>query len=200
MSSGPDLEKLLDFVRFTHEIREVERTIHFESDNHQENDMEHSYQLALLVWFLIENDKLPLDKFRCVGMALVHDIVEVYAGDVSAHLPENEHPDRKKSEALAAMKLKKQWSNFESLHGFIDEYEACKTPEAKFVYALDKLIPIINIYLYEGRSWHLMDISLEDLKRIKVGKVDISAEINKYYQEFLKILERQPELFGGAEK
>ncbi|HSX18412.1 MAG TPA: HD domain-containing protein [Candidatus Saccharimonadales bacterium] len=195
-----DLKTLLDFVKFTHEIREVTRTIHFEHDKRQENDMEHGYQLALVAWFLIENDKLPLDKFRCVGMALVHDTIEVYSGDVSAHLPGAYHPSRKKNEALAAAKLKKRWPNFKSLHDLVDEYEALQTPEAVFVYALDKLIPIINIYLYGGRSWHLMDISLDDLKRIKVGKVDISAEINKYYQEFLKILERQPELFGKVEK
>lgn len=192
-----DLGKLLEFVQFTHDIREVQRTIHFEHDERQENDMEHSYQLALTVWFLIENDKLPLDKFRCVGMALVHDIIEVHAGDVSAHLPENEHPDRKKSEALAAKKLKEQWPSFKSLHDLIDEYEGLKTPEAKFVYAMDKFIPIINIYQYEGRSWHLMDISLADLKRIKVGKADVSAEINKYYKAMVKVLEKQPELFGG---
>ena len=42
-----------------------------------------------------------------------------------------------------------------------------------------------------------MDISLKELKRIKVGKVDVSPEVNKYYQEFLAILEKQPELFGA---
>ncbi len=193
---SPDLDKLLDFVRFTHEIRNIERAIHLEHDKRQENDMEHGYQLALTAWFLIENDKLPLDKFRCVGMALIHDIIEVYAGDVPAHSPEHRHPDRKKAEKLAARKLKKRWPTFTSLRELVDEYEDRKTPEAIFVYALDKLIPIINIYLYEGRSWHLQDINLEDVKRIKVGRVDVSAEINRYYEQLFKLLEKQPSLFG----
>src|SRR5436190_1301592 len=142
---GANLDTLLDFVRFTHEIREIKRTIHFSRDKEQENDMEHMYQLALVVWFLIENDKLPLDKFRCVGLALVHDMVEVHAGDVSAHLPGAYQPERRKIEVLAAKKLKKQWPSFKSMHDLIEEYEALISPEAKFVYAMDKLIPILNI-------------------------------------------------------
>jgi 5'-deoxynucleotidase YfbR-like HD superfamily hydrolase len=194
-----DIDKLLEFTKFTHQIREIKRTIHFENDEHQENDMEHGYQLAMIAWFLIEDDKLPLDKFKSVGMALAHDIIEVYAGDVSAHLPEHSHPDRRKAETLAVAKVKKQWPSFKSLHELVDEYEDGKTPEAKFVFALDKLMPVINIYLYEGRSWHLMGINLEDLKNIKKGKVNVSAEINKYYKGMLKILEKQPELFGKEE-
>ncbi|HXY18047.1 MAG TPA: HD domain-containing protein [Candidatus Nitrosopolaris sp.] len=191
-----DLNTLLDFVKFTHEIRKIERTIYLEDDERQENDMEHSYQLALTTWFLIENDKLPLDKFRCVGMALLHDAIEVYAGDVSAHLPKYDSAKRKTDEKQAVQKLKRRWPTFSSLHDLVDEYEACQTPEAKFVYALDKLIPVLNIYLYEGRSWHLMDISLQEMKNIKVGKVDISKEIKDYYQQMVAVLEKQPQLFG----
>lgn len=194
-----DLNKLLDFLKFSHEIRHIERTIHFEDDR-QENDMEHSYQLALTTWFLIENDKLPLDKFRCVGMALLHDIVEVYAGDVSAHLPEYQDPKRAKDEKLAALKLQKRWPTFTSLKDMIKEYEDHKTPEAKFVYALDKLIPILNIYVYEGRSWHLMDISFQQMKDIKVGKVDVDKVINDYYKQMVAVLEKQPQLFGKTQK
>ena len=192
-----DINQMLDFMRFTHNIRGVKRTVHFEADDIQENDIEHGYQLALLAWFLIENDKLPLDKSRCIELALAHDTVEVYSGDVSAHLPEAQSPDKDKKEKQAAKQLQKDWPAFKSFHAAIAEYKARKTPEAIFVYALDKLVPILDIYLYAGRSWHLMDISLKDLKRIKVGKVDVSPEVNKYYQEFLAILEKQPELFGA---
>ena len=193
-----DLDKLMDFMEFTHEIRRIERTIHFEHDR-QENDMEHQYQLALTAWFLIENDKLPLDKSRCVGLSLIHDIVEVYAGDVSVHLPGYDHPDRSKNELRAAKKIEKQWPTFTSYKDMVQEYEARQTPEAKFIYALDKLLPILNIYLYKGRSWHIMGISLEEMKRVKVGKVDVSPEIAEYYRQFLKLVEQKPKLFGSKQ-
>lgn len=192
-----DLEQLLDFVRFTHEIRKIERAILLENYERSENDMEHGYQLALVAWFLIEKDNLKLDKFKVIGMALLHDVVEVYAGDIPSFAPEYNHPAKAKNEKKAAAKLRKQWPSFTSLHGMIHEYEQRKTPEARFVYALDKLIPVINNYIYDGRTWKQEELDLKWLKASKVGKVDISAEINGYYKQLLKILEKQPELFGS---
>jgi putative hydrolase of HD superfamily len=192
-----DLDQLLEFVRFTHEIRTVERAILLESNKRSENDMEHGYQLALVAWFLIEKDNLKLDKFKVVGMALLHDVVEVYAGDVPSYAPEYNLPSKAENEKKAAVKLKKQWPEFVSLHQMIDEYEARTTPEAQFVYALDKLIPVMNNYIYDGRTWKMANLDLDWLKASKVGKVDISAEINTYYKQLLKILEKQPELFGA---
>ena len=191
-----DLNTLLDFVRFTHEIRNIQRAILFEHDERYENDMEHGYQMAFVAWFLIENDKLPLNKLRCAGMAMMHDVIEVHSGDTHAHASVEERAAHEKKGKVAIEKLKKQWPSFKSMHKLIDEYERRKTPESKFVYALDKLMPIINIYLYRGRSWQLQNVTMQDMKDIKVGKIDLSPELNEYYKEFLRIVEKQPELFG----
>ncbi len=191
-----DLDKLLDFVRFTHEIRKVQRAILFEGRNRNKNDAEHGYQLALIAWFLIDNDSLKLDKYRCVGMAMVHDIAEVHAGDTIAFAPQEHLSTQAKRERAAINKLKKQWPSFTSLHDLIEEYESHETPEGRFVYSLDKLIPVINNYLYEGKIWKKLNINLEQMKKIKIGKIELSADVDKYYQEILKILERHPELFG----
>ena len=94
------LDNLLEFIRFTHEIRNVRRAVLLENDSRRENDSEHMYQLALTAWFLIEKDKLKLDKFRAVGLAMVHDIVEVYAGDIPSYKPEHSHPDKANNETL----------------------------------------------------------------------------------------------------
>lgn len=192
-----DLDQLLDFVKFTHEIRNVRRAVLLEDDSRQENDAEHMYQLALTVWFLIEKDNLKLDKFRAVGLALVHDIVEVYAGDVPSYLPEHSHPSKAENERLAAARIKREWRTFKSLNSLIHEYEERQTPEAKFVYALDKLIPVVNNYLYDGRVWRKVGLDLDWLKSSKAGKVDESADVHAYYKEMLKLLEKQPELFGA---
>src|SRR5438270_4152305 len=103
-----DLSKLLDFVRFTHQIRNVRRAIILEDDIH-ENDMEHQYQTALVAWFIIENDNLPLDKFKCVGLAMVHDIAEIYAGDIIFFASKKDHEAQDKREQEAVKKLQKQW-------------------------------------------------------------------------------------------
>src|SRR6266404_5640824 len=102
--AGPEakgLGELLDFVRFTNEIRNIQRAILLENYDRHENDAEHLYQLALVAWFLIENDGLQLDKLRCVGMALVHDATEVYSGDTNAHASDEERAAHEKREAAA---------------------------------------------------------------------------------------------------
>ena len=75
------LEQLIDFINFTHEFREVVRIARSPNNKRFENDAEHSYQLAMVAWFLIEQDKLKLKKELCFMYALAHDLVEIYAGD-----------------------------------------------------------------------------------------------------------------------
>lgn len=194
------LDDLLDFVRFTHEVRSIKRKILFEDYERFENDEEHMYQLALTAWFLIENDKLKLDKFKCIGMALAHDITEVYSGDTPTHAPPEERAAHEKREKRASGQLKQQWPTLVSMHELVDEYLRRETPEAKFIYALDKTLPVFNLYLYEGRSWKQQNISLTAVKSVKAGKVDISPEVGKYFEGIMKLVEQRPELFGKAKK
>src|SRR3989344_3438809 len=74
-------KQLIDFVNFTHEFREVVRYAGTKLGKRIENDTEHSYQVVMVAWFLIEQDKLKLNKELCLMYALAHDLVEIYAGD-----------------------------------------------------------------------------------------------------------------------
>jgi len=189
------IDNLIEFIKFTHAIRNIERAIILEKGSH-ENDAEHGYQLAMTAWYIIDKDKLKLDKFKAACIAMAHDIVEVYAGDTLAFASSSKLAKAKQKEAQAVQKLKKEWPAFTSLHELIDEYENLSSEEAKFVYALDKLVPIINNYLYEGGAWHNHGITFEQMKSIKIGKIDQDARINEYYEQLLRILEKHPELFG----
>ncbi len=190
-----DINDLIDFVKFTHEIRNVRRALILDGTT-QENDAEHSYQLAFIAWFIIDRDELKLDKYRAVCLAMVHDIVEVYAGDVIAFAPVKTLADQRQKEAIAVRKLREQWPAFNSLHKSVYEYENLSSEEAKFVFALDKLVPIINNYLYEGKAWKKHGITLEKMQSIKVGKIDKNPRVDEYYQQLLKILEKNPRIFG----
>src|SRR5580700_7952445 len=81
MPTMTNLDSLLDFVSFTHEIREVKRSMWVKGEEQFENDSEHGYQLALIALYIIEENGLKLDAFKSMGIALVHDILEVYSGD-----------------------------------------------------------------------------------------------------------------------
>src|SRR5262245_16453996 len=75
------LDQLIDFVNFTHEFHKVVRYAGAKLGKRFENDTEHSYQVAMIAWFLIEQNKLKFNKELCFMYALAHDLVEVYAGD-----------------------------------------------------------------------------------------------------------------------
>lgn len=190
-----DINNLIDFIKFTHQIRNVERAIILEEGS-RENDAEHGYQLAMVAWYIIDKENLKLDKFKAACIAMAHDIVEVYAGDVLAFAPTEKLDEAKQKEAAAVQKIKQNWPDFKSLNNLIDEYESLSSEEAKFVYALDKLVPIINNYLYEGGAWKNHGITFEKMKSIKVGKIDKNSTINEYYESLLKILEGNPQIFS----
>lgn len=193
-----DLVSLIDFVKFTHQIRLVQRQMLFEGENRYENDAEHGYQMAMVAWFLIDNDNLKLDKFKAAAIAMVHDVVEVYAGDLIFSADDKSQAEQAMREKEAIQKLEEQWPGFESMHELIDEYEGLKSEEAKFVYALDKFLPLVNHYLYDAKAYKKHGITLEEVKKGKTEKVKVSPDIYKYYAQIIKIFEQHPEFFEAG--
>lgn len=177
------MEELLKFVELTQEFKAVRRAIVMAKENRSENDAEHSYQLALIAWYIITTRNLELNLDLCIKYALVHDLIEVYAGDTPA-IGKQFEEDRKtkhEREENAARKLQDEFPEIPWLHELIAAYEIKSDEESKFVYALDKVLPLMNIYLDKGHSWKLQGISLEDIIEGKKGKVDVNPEIKKYF-------------------
>ena len=75
------LEKLLEFAKMLNLLQAVERVIRVKDQDRWENDMEHSYHLAMLAWYIVDVQKLSLNREQVFCYALAHDLVEVYAGD-----------------------------------------------------------------------------------------------------------------------
>jgi len=187
-------QELIDFINFTHEFREVVRVARSPGGKRFENDSEHSYQLAMVAWFLIEHDKLALDKGLCFMYALAHDLVEIYAGDTFV-FNKKRVASQKKREREALGKISKRFPKFKSLIRTIKNYEQKKDPESKFIYALDKIIPPIQIYLEDGKLWHEKKISLEQVLDNKNKKIAVSLNIDKYWQELLREFIQNKKLF-----
>jgi putative hydrolase of HD superfamily len=178
-------EQLIDFVNFTHEFREVVRVARSPYGKRFENDTEHSYQLAMVAWFLVEQDKLNLNKELCLMYAMTHDLVEVYAGDTFC-FDKNRVSSQHQREIQALIQIKKRFPKFKNLGKTIQNYEKRKDKESRFIYALDKIIPPIQIYLEDGRLWHEKKISFEEVPENKNKKIALSPDIDKYWQELLK--------------
>ncbi len=178
----------------THGIQQVKRTILVNGEERNENDVEHQYQLAMLAWYIINSEKLLLNKDLAIQYALVHDMVEVYAGDT--YFLNTDVDDKIKREREAAEQLKTEFEEFTDLHILIDGYERRENPESRFIYALDKLLPVLNIYLDGGRTWKSYGITSDMLIHNKREKISISPEVSVCFEQLIiRLKEEEPGLF-----
>lgn len=186
------LEKLLGFARMLNDLQAVERVIRVKDANRWENDMEHSYHLAMLAWYIIDSQKLSLNREKVFRYALAHDLVEVYAGDTYLFSEDQALLDSKpERERLAAERLAKEFSEVPEMHAAIRGYVEKADLESRFVYALDKIEPLIKLYLDGGRTWKEMNVTLEMAYESKKDKVALSPEIKAYFDEIMVLLRKE---------
>ncbi len=198
---GMALEQLLDFVRFTHLTHQVERVARIPGTSRYANTVEHSYQLTLIAWYMIETEGLSLDRDLVIRYALVHDLVETYAGDTYFYDTRAEATKREREHA-ALERIRQEFPGFDALTHLIEGYEAQADAESRFVYALDKLIDPLNIYLEDGRLWREKGVTLAMLLAKKEKKVRSNETVTRYFAELKALLEeREHELFpSGSQK
>lgn len=188
------IAELLHFVRFTHDIRRVKRAMWVQDEEVYENDSEHGYQLAMVALYVIETHQLDLDIYRVMCMCIVHDILEVHAGDTPVYGDADALTSKHAREDAARQQLRQDWPGMHTMHSLINECEAKQTDESKFVYALDKLVPMLNNYLDGGRNWHRQGVDMPHLLAVKKGKIDVDPTVNEYYIQTLELLRQNPEI------
>lgn len=193
----PDIHRLLELQRLLEQFAQVERSLHRRHNSRfvQENDTEHSYNLAMTAWFLAPHFP-ELDRDLLIRLALVHDLVEVHAGDTYVYADAATLASKQRREEEALEQLRKDWADFPELVPLIESYEARESKEAVFIYVLDKIMPIMQIYISDGHTWKQEGITLKRLDAIKRDKVALSPEIKPYYDQLYELLFSNPHLFG----
>ncbi len=185
-----EIKKLFNFLELTLKFRDIYRTIKIPGKVSTENDAEHSYQLAMFSWYIVTIDKLPLDTNKIIKCALVHDFVEVYAGDVDTHSTDLEALKAKPvKEEEARKRLLEEFPEFIEFHDAIIEYENKNSEEARFVYVADKIIAEMNVYL-EGNTINVeKGLTIDMIRKNKDSKIAIYPHLEKYWHEFLPLWE-----------
>jgi putative hydrolase of HD superfamily len=189
-----EIEDLFRFNELLARFRGVERQIHIGQDDRKENDVEHSYGLAMFAWYIVSSRKLALDLQKVLSYALAHDLVESYAGDVfffASYKDENVRKQKEEMEDKARLRIAKEFPEFPELHATIFDYIKREDAESRFVYALDKICPILNIYQADGRTWREHKVTLEMLLEGKRSKVAIDPEIEKYFKQIEALLRKE---------
>ncbi len=166
-------EKLKNQIAFVIEIDEMKRILRMNlhaDGSKRENDAEHSWHLAVMAMLLEEYCAEKVDIGRVIKIALVHDLVEVYAGDTFAYDSKG-YEDKDEREKMAADKLfgmldGEQAAFFRALW---DEFEEKTTPESRYANAVDRLQPLLLNYLTDGHTWKLGDVHAPQiLKRMDI--------------------------------
>ncbi len=192
------LKNLSRFLSLLHKFQAIERQILVPGQNRLETDSEHSYQLAMVAWYLVTINNYDLDLDKVLKYALVHDLVEAYAGDQVFFAKNFNVEDKKNREAEAVKKIRTEVSDWPELVKHITSYEGKKDKEARFVYALDKLLPILNNYLDGGRTWKKFKLSLDQILDYKTDKIAVSAEVEEYFKELVcKLKTEEDHLFNN---
>lgn len=197
-TTKPDIHRVLAFHDLLLKFQAVDRVLPTPPTFRNENDVEHSYHLAMMGWFL--SSYFPeLNTDKVIRHALVHDLVEVHAGDTYVFADKSLLASKQEREAAALQQLEQEWSDFGDLTATIHEYEHRQLPEANFVYALDKIMPMLVNVLTKGYGWHRNKMKLDQLHAVKVDKVALSPEVNEYYQQLYELLLANPQWFPDDE-
>lgn len=135
------LSKILRFIEEIEKLKHVKRINTLSDASRQESDAEHSWHLAMIILLLKDELGVKFNAERAIKIALVHDLVEVYTGDVWPD-GEEEKKEKLKRERKAAQKLFSKLPDDlkKEVEGYWLEYEEAKTEEAKIVKALDKIV------------------------------------------------------------
>ena len=148
------LRKQMEFALEIDKEKNIFRQTHLSNHGRNENDAEHAWHMAIMAYLLREYSNEPIDIGKVMLMCLIHDIVEIDAGDTYAYDLEGQKTQKAREEAakerIFSMLPEDQKSELSSL---FDEFEAYETPEAKFAHAMDNVQPLMLNDSNDGADW-----------------------------------------------
>lgn len=181
-----NLEKQVAFIKEIDKIKFIQRKSRLFNSDRRENDAEHSWHLAVMAIVLAQHSDKPIDLLKVLKMVLIHDIVEIDAGDTFFYSSTEKHDNRE--EELAAAKrifgiLPKEQAD--ELIAIWNEFEDAETDEAKFAKSLDRFEPLLQDAVNDGGSWAEFDVPYQKVydlnKTIKNG----STTMWKYAEDLI---------------
>ena len=187
MNNYPTVQRLADLQQLIADFSKIKRAVPLADANDAENDVEHSYGLAITCWFLHDKIAPDLNLGKILCYALAHDIVELHAGDT---YPWDTAAVATKyaREKDALRQIETDWKDFSTLTEYAEGYADKIDEEAKFTYAVDKLLPVLMIEQGDAKKiWEKKKLSLqmEHDNKTTILKSDIVAPYYKLLIQWL---------------
>ena len=160
MTMDERIRKQLDFILEIDQEKNIFRQTHLSGHGRSENDAEHAWHMAIMAYLLKEYANEEIDISRVMIMCLIHDVVEIDAGDTYAYdeeaLKDQREREEKAKERIFSLLPEDQKKDLIAL---FDEFEAYETAEAKFAHALDNFQPLLLNHSNDGGDWKDHDVS-----------------------------------------
>ena len=182
------LKKQLDFALEIDKDKNIFRQTHLSGHGRNENDAEHAWHMAIMAYLLKEYSNEPVDIGKVMLMCLIHDIVEIDAGDTYAYDAENLKTQKAREDAakerIFSILPEEQK---EELIKLFDEFEAFETAESKFAHAMDNLQPLILNNSNGGSDWREHGVTAKQVygrqSKTKLGSERLYEVTDKLIQE-----------------
>lgn len=179
------LEQQIAFLLEIDQLKQIYRQNLILDGSRRENDAEHSWHLALMAMILQEYTEQPVDLSKVLSMVLIHDLVEIDAGDTFCYDGEA-GLDKKEREEKAAQRIFNLLPREQGreLKGLWLEFEQGESPEAKFAAVLDRLQPFLHNYHTEGGTWRIHDVASDKVRK-RMAPISTNAPVLGEYVEQL---------------
>lgn len=183
-------ERLLKDIEFIVELdrmKTILRQTSLITEDRYEDDAQHSWHISVMAMILSEYANEEVDTLKVIKMLLIHDLVELYAGDTFCYDKEA-NQDKRERELAAADKIFGMLAEEKGkeMRALWDEFEEMKTPESLFATSMDRLQPMLNNYHNTGGTWQKFDVPQSEIyKRISPVK-ESSDELYKFVEYMLE--------------
>ena len=180
------LDKQIEFIREIDKEKLIGRQTYLADASRKENDAEHAWHMAIMTVLLSEYANEKIDVLKTITMLLIHDLVEIDAGDTYAYDEEGKKTqkerEQKGADRIFGMLPEDQGAY---LRGLWEEFEAQQTPEAKFARTMDNFQPVILNDASKGKSWAEKGVYLSQILKRNEKTGEGSEELWKYSYENL---------------
>lgn len=186
MTDNPRFAKQLQFILELDKEKTILRQTHLTGYRRQENDTEHAWHMAVMACLLQEYANEPIDLARTLLMILLHDVVEIDAGDTYAYDPEEVKTQREREEKAAdrifGLLPEDQAREFRDL---FEEFDRGDTPEARYAHALDNFQPILLNDANDGKDWRLHQVGRQQVEKRNAHTGEGSEKIGQAVQAII---------------
>ena len=178
------LSQIVEFCKVIDGEKFIQRHTYLTDGKRLENDAEHAWHMAVMALLLSEYSNEKIDVLKVVSILLIHDLVEIYAGDTFAYDEDGKKSQRER-EVAAADRLYAQLPEDlgQKIRSLWDEFEAGETPEAKFAHTLDNFQPLMLQSATHGKAWREGGRRLPEVLKRNVNSAAGSAVLWEYARE-----------------